>query len=132
MTLNNIRNELYPIFEKYKDRIIFVYLFGSTVKNDLIGPLSDIDIAFFLHKEEKESYLDFRLDILSDICKVLKRDDVDIVILNVTTNMMLLEEIIRYGVVLYDKDRNLREEFEQKILHQAIDFREQRKATVGV
>jgi len=33
---------------------------------------------------------------------------------------------------LIDGDRNLREEFEHKILHQAIDFKGQRRTLVGV
>ncbi|MEW6104437.1 MAG: hypothetical protein AB1630_11600 [bacterium] len=45
---------------------------------------------------------------------------------------MLLEEIIRYGILLFDGDKDLREEFEHKILHYAIEFKEQRKAIVGV
>jgi len=58
--------------------------------------------------------------------------EIDVVILNSTTNIMLLDEIVRYGVVLIDGDRNLREEFEHKILHQAIDFKGQRRTLVGV
>jgi predicted nucleotidyltransferase len=131
MSSNNIIDELRSIIEKYKDHIIFAYLFGSAAKNDL-RPLSDIDIAIFLRKGKKGSYFDLKLTTHSDICRVLKRDDIDVVILNITTNIMLLDEIIRNGVVLFDGDKDLREEFELKILHQAIDFKEQRKALVGV
>lgn len=131
MISSNIIDELRSIIEKYKDHIIFAYLFGSAAKNDL-RPLSDIDIAIFLRKGEKGSCFDLKLTTYSDICRVLKRDDIDVVILNITTNIMLLDEIIRNGVVLFDGDKDLREEFELKILHQAIDFKEQRKAFVGV
>lgn len=55
-----------------------------------------------------------------------------IYVLNTTTNIVLLDEIIRGGVVLVDRDIDLREEFEQKILHQAMDFKEQRITFLGV
>lgn len=131
MTSNDITEKLRPVIEKYKDNILFAYLFGSAARNDS-RPLSDIDIAVFLHKGEKGTYFDLKLAIHADICRVLKRNDIDVVILNIATNIMLLDEIIRHGVVLFDGDRDFREVFEYKILHQAIDFKEQRKAVVGV
>jgi len=130
MTSNDITEKIRPVIEKYKDHILFAYLFGSAAKNDL-RPLSDIDIAIFFHKGEKESYFDLKLAIHADICRVLKRNDIDVVVLNITTNLMILDEIVRYGIVLFEGDKNLREEFEHKILHLAIDFKEQRKAVVG-
>ena len=130
MTSNDITEKLRSVIEKYKNHIIFAYLFGSAAKNDL-RPLSDIDIAVFFHKGEKESYFDLKLAIHADICRVLKRNDIDVVILNSTTNLMILDEIVRYGILLFEGDKNLREEFEHKILHLAIDFKEQRKAVVG-
>lgn len=130
MTSNDITEKLRPVIEKYKDHILFAYLFGSAARNDL-RPMSDIDIAVFLHKGEKGSYFDLKLAIHADICRVLKRNDIDVVVLNITTNLMILDEIIRHGVVLFDGDRDFREAFEHKILHQAIDFKEQRKAVVG-
>jgi uncharacterized protein len=54
-----------------------------------------------------------------------------VVILNHTHNLMLLDEIIRRGVVLLDQDRQVREDFELKALHRAIDFKTQRAAIVG-
>lgn len=130
MTSNDITEKIHPVIEKYKDHILFAYLFGSAARNDS-RPLSDIDIAVFLHKGEKGSYFDLKLAIHADICRVLKRNDIDVVVLNITTNLMILDEIVRYGIVLFEGDKNLREEFEHKILHQAIDFKEQRKAVVG-
>jgi len=131
MTRDKIRDKLCPVFERYKDHVMFAYLFGSAARNDL-EPLSDIDIAVFLYKKEGESYFDLKLAIYTDICRVLERNDIDVVILNTATNIMLIDEIIRYGMVLFDANRDFREKFELKILHQAIDFKEQRKAVAGV
>src|SRR3990172_6196009 len=44
------------------------------------------------------------------------------------TDIILLDKITRHGVALFDRDRNFRGAFEHKILHRAIDFKEQRKA----
>ena len=130
MTSNDITEKIRPVIEKYKDHILFAYLFGSAARNEQ-RPLSDIDIAVFLRKGEKGLYFDLKLAIHADICRVLKRNDIDVVVLNITTNLMILDEIVRYGIVLFEGDKNLREEFEHKILHRAIDFKEQRKAVVG-
>lgn len=124
-----IADKLRSVIEKHKNHIIFAYLFGSAARNDL-RPMSDIDIAVFFHRGETESYFELKLAIHADICRALRRNDIDVVVLNTTTNIMLLDEIIRHGVVLFDKDMDFREVFEHNILHQAIDFKEQRKAVV--
>lgn len=60
MTSNDITEKIRPIIEKYKDHILFAYLFGSSARNDS-RPLSDIDIAGFLHKGEKGLYFNLKL-----------------------------------------------------------------------
>jgi len=131
MTSKDIKDKLLPILEKYKDKVIFAYLFGSA-SQDTMQPLSDIDIAVLLSEDIRKSYFDTKLILYTDFCRVLKRNDIDIVVLNTSTNIMLLDEIIRYGLVLYDRNSDLREDFEVKVLHQAIDFKEQRLAVLGV
>lgn len=131
MTSSDIKELLFLIFEKYKDHLVFAYLFGSAAQNDLL-PKSDVDIAVFLYKQNKESYFDIKLSLYADFCRALNRNDVDVVMLNTTTNIIFLDEIIRGSVILVDRDQDLRKEFEHKILHQAIDFREQRIAIIGV
>ncbi|MFV1976554.1 MAG: nucleotidyltransferase domain-containing protein [Candidatus Scalindua sp.] len=131
MTSKDIKDKLFPILEKYKDKVIFVYLFGSA-SQDTMQPLSDIDIAVFLSEDIRKSYFDTKLILYADFCRVLKRNDIDIVVLNTSTNIMLLDEVIRHGLVLYDRNSDLREDFEVKVLHQAIDFKEQRLAILGI
>ena len=110
---------------------MFAYLFGS-VAQDNMSPLSDVDLAVFLSRQNEKSYFDIKCSLYADFCRVLKRNDIDVVVLNTTTNIVLLDEIIRGGIVLVDRDIDLREEFEQKILHQAMDFKEQRIVFLGV
>lgn len=130
MSLKELQDILMPVFEKYRKHIIFAYLFGSYAKGELT-PLSDIDIAVFLEKGTKHSYFDLKLSIHADFCRVLKRDDVDVIVLNTINNFVLLDAIVREGKILFERDRVLREDFEIKTLHQSIDFKEHRKAIIG-
>jgi len=65
MTLENIKGLLQPIFEKYKDKVIFAYLFGTAADGEM-NPLSDIDIAVLL-SEKRVSYLDLKHCILTSV-----------------------------------------------------------------
>ncbi|MCF6149101.1 MAG: nucleotidyltransferase domain-containing protein [Candidatus Kuenenia sp.] len=132
MNPKDIKNALSTVFKKHEDRVVFAYLFGSAVSGNMTT-LSDIDIAVFLKKQKPDdSFFDMKLSLYADFCRVLKRNDVDVVVLNTTINIMLLDEIIRYGTVLTDRNSNIRNEFECKVLHQFIDFKEQRIAVLGI
>jgi len=47
MNKEEIKEQLIPVFEKYRDRVVFAYLFGSTAKGD-VYPFGDLDIAVFV------------------------------------------------------------------------------------
>ena len=130
-SVKHIRGALLPVYEQYGSKVTFAYLFGSTARRAAYPP-ADVDIAVFLSPEGRKSAFDVKLSLHADFCRALKRNDVDVVVLNTSVNLMLLDEIVRYGVVLYDADPDTREEFELKILHQAIDFKTQRLAVMGV
>lgn len=119
------------VLEKYQDQVIFSYLFGSAAKEEL-SPLSDIDIAVYFSQEYINNLFDLKLSLHADICRALARNDVNIVVLNTAENLMLLEEIIRNGIILFDREEWVREEYEVRILHQAIDFKTQRFAIMGI
>lgn len=131
LTIKDIRENLLPVFEKYEDQIIFSYLFGSILKEDLYQK-NDIDIAIFIKPSYSQSYFELKISIYADICRALKMKNVDLVILNLMNNIMLLDEIVRNGIILIDNDKDVREEYELKIIHQAIDFKRQRFLLIGV
>lgn len=62
--------------------------------------LSDAGLAVFLYKRNEEPYFGIKCSLYADFCRVLKRNDVDVLVLNTTTNIVLLDEIIRDGVVV--------------------------------
>ncbi len=130
MSIANIKKALLPVFEKYGDQVVFSYLFGSAAREEL-SPLSDIDIAVYLSKKYVSDSFELKLSLHADICRALKRNDVDIVILNTAVNLMLLDDIIRNGIVLHDSEIGVRDAYELKMLHQAIDFKTQRFAMMG-
>ncbi|MBI4746683.1 MAG: nucleotidyltransferase domain-containing protein [Deltaproteobacteria bacterium] len=130
MAVEDINKTLSPVFER-SGSILFAYLFGSVAKGE-VTPLSDMDIAVYLSDVDPAAVFDVKLSLYGDICRALKRNDVDLVVLNTVANNMLLEDIIRHGVVIYDRDIDAREDFEVTSLHQAIDFKTQRLAVMGV
>jgi predicted nucleotidyltransferase len=126
-----IRAALMPVFEKYAGKVSFAYLFGSTAKGE-IRPSSDVDIAVFFRHESAVFLFDLRLSLHADACRALKRSDVDVLALNTTRNIVILDEIVRNGLLLFEDDPEARTEFEVSVLHDAIDFKTQRYAVIGV
>jgi len=110
---------------------LFAYLFGSRT-NDTATLTSDIDIAVYIRDEGEISLMDIKMSLHADLCRALQRNDVDLVVLNSISNTLMLENIVRQGSVIYDTDREAREDFEVLALHRAIDFRTHRKAIMGI
>ena len=126
-----IKETLAPVFAKVNLSIAVAYLFGSSAKGEA-GPESDIDLAVLLRDPAGNAGLDLRLDLYADCCRALKRNDIDIVVLNTARNLFLLNDVVCSGVVLYEADAGFREEFEVKVRHDFIEFRDHRKKVMGV
>ena len=125
-----LKKTLSIVFQRHKN-VLFSYLFGSMAKGE-VSPLSDIDIAVYLDNIDPNAIFDMKLSLHADICRALKMNNVDMVILNTLNNDMLIDDIIRYGIVIYDRNTALREYFEIMAIHRAIDFKTQRLAVMGV
>jgi uncharacterized protein len=108
--------------------VIFAYIFGSHITG-MITESSDVDVAVYLDKKlpDLEDY--FSLHVA--LSRALKTDRIDLLILNNSSNLILLDSILRHGILVLDKDKDRRQTFELNVLHSAIDFREQRKAIIG-
>lgn len=119
------------VLEKYKTRILFAYLFGSVASKEE-DFASDVDIATFCNTGEPAACFEIKLDLHADLCRALQRNDVDIVVLNTTSNLILLDEIIRKGIVFYEIDPAARADFEVKTLLKGIDFKSHRQAVLGI
>jgi len=138
IVLKDLIEKLKNLFEKYNNEkgskdctriknVKFAYLYGSLAQG-LDTSLSDIDVAVYLKGIPS---LDEELDLHLFMSRGLATDRVDLLILNRTRNIMLLEEIIKKGIVIYDTDPEFRLDFELRVLHEAIDFKEHRRAILG-
>lgn len=131
MSIESVKELLLPVFERYRAKVVFAYLFGSVAMGEA-SPLSDVDIAVYLDEENREFFFDLKLTLHADISRALKRNDVDLVVLNTIRNEMLTADVIRNGVVMFDRDTEAREDYEIKRLHESIDFKMQRFAVMGI
>lgn len=100
--------QLKKIFQLYP--VEAAYLFGSQIK-DRAGKLSDIDLAVLLSL--KRYSLDFVLKLISEIKRALKREDVDLAILN-DASPVLKHQAVLGGQRIYTKDEEKVLEFEKK------------------
>ena len=81
-----MKTTLAPVFERFAGKLTAAYLFGSVACGSA-GPLSDIDLAVLLPTDDLGVCTDLRLELYADCCRVLKRNDIDIVLLNRTKNL---------------------------------------------
>ena len=129
--LSGLLSELGRSLDPYRGKILFAYLFGSIARGEAARG-SDLDLAVYFADNRPQFQRKLKVDLYMTLSRLLKKDDIDIVVLNTASNLMLLDEILRQGIVLLDTDPVLREEFELRTLHRAMDFREQRKAVMGI
>jgi predicted nucleotidyltransferase len=101
------------------DVIIAVYLFGSVAINKQ-NSLSDIDIAVLLKKNV--NYFDYKLRIHHDIARLTKKE-ADVIVLNAVHNLYLIDSIINKGILLIDKDREKRIDYELSLSHAILDYK---------
>ncbi|MFH0799306.1 MAG: nucleotidyltransferase domain-containing protein [Pseudomonadota bacterium] len=105
--------------------VCVLYIFGSRSMGKS-GPLSDFDYAVLLPESGhlRGDGLYFELyDLLSDISKrTLKNDVIDIVFLR-DVGLELKFHVVRHGVVLFEKDPNVRLDFEAETTLLYCDFR---------
>lgn len=99
--------------------IRFSYLFGSVLQGRM-GPLSDIDIAVNL--DNSAHNFDTHLMIHHQLEKTLKRK-IDLVILNDTKNLYLIESILKHGIVITDHTEDFRLYYETMMHHRILDYK---------
>lgn len=116
--------------EHHQDKVLFAYLFGSLAAGTS-GPLSDVDVAVYFAEGGRRSYQSMKIELYVALSRALHVNAVDLVVLNSASNLMLLHNIVQQGIVIVDLDPAFRVAYETNILHQAIDFRQQRKRVMG-
>ncbi|HHV19073.1 MAG TPA: nucleotidyltransferase domain-containing protein [Thermoanaerobacterales bacterium] len=92
--------------------ILLVTVFGSYLDERFIKGISDIDIAMLF--EEDIGILD-EVKIIDDLSKILNFEDIDLLNLNKANFMLKYNAVIR-GKIIYEKDRNITDNFIESIL----------------
>ncbi|MHA1134943.1 MAG: type VII toxin-antitoxin system MntA family adenylyltransferase antitoxin [Candidatus Thorarchaeota archaeon] len=103
--------------------ISFILLIGSLAKEEQ-GPMSDIDIAIYIDPEKHvRNSLTSALKLGVYLEKKLKREDIDIVILNDALPTMKFNSI-NSNIILYMKDEGVYEDFFVRSLSEYYDYTE--------
>jgi len=117
-----IIEQLERFFEK-REEIQFALLFGSTIKGTS-NKLSDVDIAVMIAPGFKDSSpYGYQATLTADLMQELRRNDVDVVILN-EAPILLKYEILRYGDFVHIRDKQARIQFQVDTLNQYEDFKQ--------
>lgn len=98
--------------------VVFAYLFGGFAKGK-ITPLSDLDIAIYLAKDEYPA--EKKLKILSELTRILGTEEIDLVILN-SASLPLVMTILQSKKVIVDKEPFKRHLFESLVMRKYYDF----------
>lgn len=102
--------------------VSFAYLFGSRAQ-DKAGRLGDWDIAVYIADAWLERNPVWqKIKIEDEISLALKTDNIQVVILNAIDAPLFAFTIISKGILLADKNRELREIFECNILRRFHDW----------
>jgi predicted nucleotidyltransferase len=127
LKINRIKKILKLEIEK-RPQILFAYLHGSILSAD--NP-RDIDIAVYLYADNfnqlsrcGEISLSFAIPLEMDLEKLLKQK-VDLQVLN-RAPLSFRYRVITEGIVIVDKNSNLRSDFEYLSRVEYFDFRPRR------
>ena len=99
-----------------KEGISIAYLFGSFITTE---SFSDIDLGV-LTKMVVERPLNFEIELENELERIIGYP-VDVRILN-NAPLSFCQDVIRHGRAILDRDRNVRADFEGKVLKQYFDF----------
>ncbi len=115
--MEEIKKKLGDCFKR--SSVIFAYLFGSVAEGKE-GVLSDIDIAVYF--DEKVDYFDEKVKLLGEIMNILRKDDIDIVVLNISPPL-ISHRIVKFGKLIYSKDEKKRIEYEVRSVLRYLDWK---------
>jgi len=121
MEITFYKKEISSTIKELGEGILSVgYLFGSTLKPYKLK--GDLDIGLLLEEDAlKDGTLSIQNHFYLGLRNSLERQDIDVVILN-RASLLLRYAVIKEGVLVYEKDRNRRIEFEVRTMLEYFDF----------
>jgi len=123
--MNNYSSEknihkLKDFLKKRKD-IAAVYLFGSKAE-ETATHLSDLDLAVLFDKNYLLNPGKEKMDLLYQISKIINDCDVDIHILQTSSNLPFVQQVFKHGKVIVENDMEQRFDFEDLMKKKIFDF----------
>lgn len=107
---------------KTKIYILFAYIFGSFVSGDAFN---DIDIGLFIDDKKSKSTLKIELELENELEESL-HVPFDVRIIN-NAPLSFIYNMLKNKIVILDKDKNLRTDFEGLIYKKYFDFKQFRR-----
>ena len=128
---HNVR-DLFPKMTDYfasKSEIDFAYIFGSYGLGKET-PLSDVDIAVYLNNQvPPDRFFTMRLSLITDLSRLVKTNEVDIVILN-NASLLLAYQAVFSRTTIYEKNPTIRINFETQVLDRYFDMEPFRRVQI--
>ena len=107
------------ILEKHPE-IVVAYLFGSAARGEA-GRNSDVDIGVLLKKDFKPNRF-YEVKLAKEIEKVTGMKNVEVTILN-KKPISFLNQVLRYGRIVFSRDEKARVRFETDVTKKYIDLK---------
>ena len=124
LTINEIKNTLNGYLQKHPE-IEVAYIFGS-LSQGKNNALSDIDIVIFTDSQQinnKTYRYGYQAEILTDLIKLLKTNNIDLVILN-KANTLLKHRVLHHGILIYSKNEREHINFQIDTINKYNDFKQ--------
>jgi len=99
-----------------------VYVFGSSATGTR-GSMSDYDFGVYIDSRDSRQSHEIKFDLLDKIGRALATNAIDIVLLNMVKAPEIKYEIIKEGVIIFERD-DYRVLIEPAVLNEYFDFRQ--------
>ena len=105
---------------KTKPDVLAAYIYGSVVTGRA-RPDSDVDIAVLVsEKVMRRDPFRYRIELMTDLMDVLKRDDVDLILLN-QAPPLLAHRVLKNGKLIIERSPSARAAFQVSTVNRYLD-----------
>ena len=107
-------------FLESRPQVQAAYIFGSLVTGRS-RPDSDVDIAVLVSDQiMHRNPFQYRLELMADLMGVLKRDDVDLILLNQAPSL-LAHRVLKKGKLIFERSASARVAFQVRTVNLYLD-----------
>ena len=107
-------------FLKSRPEVQAAYIFGS-VATGRARRDSDIDVGVLVSdKVMRRDPFQYRLELMTDLMSILKRDDVDLILLN-EAPPLLAHRVLKNGKLIFERSASARVAFQVRTVNRYLD-----------